>query len=51
MPSPFFRMSARKRRPVQYPDNGAYMVAAYVVTAVVVVGYAAWLWYRIQKHR
>ncbi len=36
---------------MQYPDNGAYMVAAYVVTAVVVVAYAAWLWYRIQKNR
>ena len=28
------------------PDNGAYMVAGYVVTAVILVGYAAALWRR-----
>lgn len=28
------------------PDNGSYMVAAYVVTAVVMVGYAIHLWRR-----
>lgn len=33
------------------PDNGSYMVAAYVVTAVVVVAYAAVLAYRIRKIR
>ncbi len=26
------------------PDNGGYMIAAYVVTAVILVGYAGWLW-------
>jgi hypothetical protein len=28
------------------PDNGGYMVAAYVVTAVILAGYAASLWRR-----
>jgi hypothetical protein len=28
------------------PDNAGYMVAAYVVTAVILVGYAAGLWWR-----
>ena len=28
------------------PDNGSYMIAAYVVTAVVVVGYVVNLWRR-----
>lgn len=28
------------------PDNGSYMVAAYIVTAVVVVGYVVNLWRR-----
>jgi hypothetical protein len=36
---------------MNYPDNGAYMVAAYIVTAVVVVGYAAMLFYRSRKLR
>ena len=36
---------------MNYPDNGAYMVAAYVVTAVVVVGYAVMLFYRLRKLR
>jgi hypothetical protein len=29
------------------PDNGGYMVAAYVVTAVILVGYAGMLWRRV----
>lgn len=28
------------------PDNGGYMIAAYVVVAVVVLGYTANLWRR-----
>ena len=28
------------------PDNGAYMVAGYVVTAVILAGYAVSLWRR-----
>jgi len=28
------------------PDNGGYMVAGYVVTAVILVGYAVLLWRR-----
>jgi len=31
------------------PENGSYMVAAYIVTAVVLVGYAATLWRRATK--
>jgi hypothetical protein len=26
------------------PENGGYMVAGYVVTAVILVGYAGMLW-------
>ena len=41
-----------KRRPlVDSPDNGAYMVAAYIVTAVVVLGYAVMLYLRIRKEK
>ncbi len=36
---------------MDYPDNGAYMVAAYVITAVVVVVYAAMLFYRLRRLR
>ena len=28
------------------PDNGGYMVAGYVVTAVILVGYAGALWWK-----
>lgn len=28
------------------PDTGSYMVAAYIVTAVIVVGYTVNLWRR-----
>jgi hypothetical protein len=31
------------------PENGGYMVAAYVVTAVILVGYAVGLWRRATK--
>ncbi len=31
------------------PDNGGYMVAAYVVTAVILVGYAIGLWRRARE--
>jgi len=36
---------------VDSPDNGAYMVAAYIVTAVVVLGYAVMLYLRIRKEK
>jgi len=36
---------------VDYPDNGAYMVAAYIIAAVILIGYAALLMYRIRKLR
>jgi hypothetical protein len=31
------------------PDNAGYMVGAYVVTAVILVGYAVGLWRRANK--
>jgi hypothetical protein len=31
------------------PENGGYMVAAYVVTAVILAGYAVSLWRRARK--
>ncbi len=36
---------------MQYPDNGAFMVAAYVITAVVVVAYAVSLFVRLRNVR
>ena len=39
----------RRPRTVPYPDNGAYMVAAYVITAVVVVVYAVSLFARLRN--
>ena len=33
------------------PDNGGYMVAAYVATAVIIVGYAVLLAWRIRTLR
>jgi hypothetical protein len=31
------------------PENAGYMVAAYVVTAVILVGYAIGLWRRARQ--
>ncbi len=31
------------------PDNGGYMAAAYVLTAVILVGYAAGMWGRARR--
>lgn len=36
---------------MQSPDNAVYMVAAYVITAVIVLMYAVSLIFRIRKHR
>lgn len=33
------------------PENSGYMIAAYVVVAVVVLTYAAWLVWRVRKLR
>ncbi len=33
------------------PDNAAYMIAGYVVTAVIVLGYGGTLFYRLWKRR
>ncbi len=35
---------------MEYPDNGAYMVAAYVVAAVIILTYAISLYLRVKKH-
>jgi hypothetical protein len=42
---------SRRRRQVQYPDNGAYMVAAYIIVAVVVVAYAVSLVWRVKREK
>jgi hypothetical protein len=31
------------------PENGAYMIAAYVVAPVILGGYSVWLWRRSKK--
>jgi hypothetical protein len=36
---------------VQYPENGAYMIAAYTIAAVVVLVYAVSLFLRLKKVR
>lgn len=33
------------------PDNSGFMVAAYVVTAVIVVAYAVSLFVRVKRYR
>lgn len=35
--------------PPETPQNAGYMIAAYVLTAVVLVGYAVALWRRARK--
>lgn len=34
---------------MQYPDNGAYMVAAYIIVAAVVLVYSVSLFVRVKK--
>jgi hypothetical protein len=36
---------------VPYPDNGGYMIAAYAIAAVVLLGYALSLYLRLRKVR
>jgi hypothetical protein len=33
---------------MEYPDNGGYMVAAYIVAAIVIVVYAVSLYVRVR---
>lgn len=40
-----------RRRQVEYPDNAGFMTAAYIVTAIIVLVYAASLFFRLRKHR
>ena len=35
--------------PPETPQNGEYLVAAYVITAVILVGYCVALWRRAKK--
>ncbi len=35
--------------PVEPPQNGEYLVAAYVITAVILMGYWLALWRRARK--
>ena len=35
--------------PAETPDNAGYMIAAYVVAPVILVGYLAWLWGRVKR--
>jgi hypothetical protein len=35
--------------PAETPQNAEYMVAAYVVAPVILVGYLAWLWGRVRR--
>lgn len=34
-----------------YPENGAYMLAAYTVAAVIVLAYAISLYLRVRRYR
>jgi hypothetical protein len=34
---------------VDYPDNGAFMVVAYTLAAVFVLGYTVSLWVRVKR--
>jgi hypothetical protein len=36
--------------PPEPPDNGQFMVAAYVVVAVIYLAYVGWLVRRARKH-
>ncbi|HEX6434875.1 MAG TPA: hypothetical protein VFZ87_11560 [Gemmatimonadales bacterium] len=35
--------------PPEPPNNGEYMIAAYLVTALILVGYWVRLWRRVKK--
>ena len=35
--------------PIEPPDNAGYMIAAYVVAAVILAGYAVSLWRRARE--
>jgi hypothetical protein len=35
--------------PIEPPQNGGYLVAAYAVTVVILVGYALSLWRRARR--
>jgi hypothetical protein len=37
--------------PPETPDNGSYMVAAYVITAAIYLLYALWLWIRVRRSK
>jgi hypothetical protein len=35
--------------PLDPPQNGGYLLAAYIMTAIILVGYYGWLWRRSRK--
>ena len=35
---------------VEPPQNGEYLVAAYVITATILIGYWVMLWRKARKH-
>ena len=35
--------------PAETPENAQYMIAAYVVTSVILVGYLGSLWARVRR--
>jgi hypothetical protein len=37
--------------PAEIPQNGGYLLAAYVVTPVILVGYVVSLWRRVRRAR
>ena len=46
-----FCETCERRLPVQSLDNGAYMIAAYVIVAVVVLAYAFSLAWRVKEEK
>lgn len=35
--------------PPEPPQNGGYLLAAYIVTSLILLGYFGWLWSRARK--
>jgi hypothetical protein len=35
--------------PPEPPQNGGYLLAAYIVTSIILLGYFGWLWRRARK--
>jgi hypothetical protein len=35
--------------PPEPPQNGGYLLAAYIVATIILLGYFGWLWHRARK--